>query len=114
MKALIRNYTAWCREIPEGAAKTLEDNPGPASLGHELAICSTAALSAARPTILVAFRMLHDLLAYACLAHRIASEGATPHQADLLDELEDTFGDLHAMVTLAGDFFARKGGKAAR
>ena len=107
MKALIRNYGVMSYIDPLVTLEKVFQDTTPADLGFALARGHQSALTAARPLLEETGRMVHDLLAYAYLAKRIALEGCDHRHRELLNLLEDKFPILDRLVHDLGGCLSR-------
>ena len=107
MKALIRNYGVKSYIDPLITLEKVFQDTTPADLGFALARGHQSALTAARPLLEEAGRLVHDLFVYAYLAKRIALEGGDRHHRELLDLLADRFLILDRLVHDLGGRLSR-------
>lgn len=107
MRALIRNYGVKSYIDPMVTLEKVFHDSTPADLGLALARGDQSALTAARPLIEEAGRMVHDLFVYAYLAKRIALEGCNHRHRELLNLLEDRFVILDRLVNDLGGRLSR-------
>ena len=107
MKALIRNYGVKSYLDPMITLEKVFHDTTPADLGLALARGDLSALTAARPLLEEAGRMVHDLFVYAYLAKRIALEKCDFRHRELLNLLEDRFLILDRLVHDLGSRLAR-------
>ena len=110
MKELIRNYRGKSYLDQVMTLRQAFSDIQPADLGAEIALGERGTLTVARSMIEDSFRLLHDLLVYAYLSKRIASECCDEYRRmELVNCLEDKFFEVDKMVSEVGSTLAYDG-----